>query len=92
MKIPLLIFISTYFLAFLYLTKDAWLDPETFIEFNRRKRSRFSAAWSIFPYKIVGGFLDRHPKIELWSSRIAIVLMYLILGYGIVLVLTNSLR
>jgi hypothetical protein len=92
MKITLLTFTSIYLLAVLYLTRNAWLDPEAFLEFNRRKRSRFSAVWSIFPYNIVARFLDGHPKSELWSSRIAILLMYLTLGFGLVLILTDSLR
>lgn len=92
MNTPLLTFASIYFFVFLYLTRNVWLDPEAFLEYNRRRRSRYSVLWSIFPYSIVARFLDSHPRFELWSSRIAILSMYLTLGFGIALILTNSLR
>ena len=92
MNIPLLIFNSILLIAFVYLSKNVWLDAEAFLEYNRRRRSRYSVLWSIFPYNIVVRFNDRYPKFELWSSRIGILFMYLVLGSGLVLILTNSLR
>lgn len=92
MKISLLIFTSIYFLTLLYLTRNAWLNPEIFLENNRRRRSWYLAVWPKSPLNIVARFLDRYPKFDLWCSRIAILFMYLTLGFGLVLILTNSLR
>lgn len=91
-KILLITLLSIYFLAFLYLTKDVWLNPEAFLGKNRRRRAMFSAVWSIFPYNVVARFFDKRPRFELWTSRIAILFMYLVLLCGIVLIQTNSLR
>jgi hypothetical protein len=92
MKIPLLTFTLIYFLAVLYLTRNAWLDPEAFVEDNRHRRSKYLAMLPIFPFNVVARFLDGYPKLDLWCSRIVILFMYLTLGFGLVLILTNRLR
>ena len=92
MNTSLLCFTSIMFLILLYQSRNIWLDPEAFLEINKRKRSKYSVLWSIFPNNIVAKSLDKYPKFELWYSRIVILIMYLMFGFGLALILTNSLR
>jgi len=92
MKIAPLFFVSLFFLMFIYSTRKIWIDPETYIEDNKRKRAEYSYIWSIFPFSHVAKFLNSHTTFELWYSRIVLLLMYLMVGFGLLVSFTDSLR
>jgi hypothetical protein len=89
--IPLFI-ILVFFLVFIYSTRKVWIEPETYLEDNRRKRAEYSYIWSIFPFRSVAESLDKHPKFELWYSRIVLLLMYLMISFGLIVSFTDSFR
>jgi len=92
MKIPLLFFAVIFSGILLYFSKNIWIHPQTYIEENRNKRAKYSRLWNVVPFNYVKEFLDTHPRFELWYSRFIVLIMYLIFGFGLILILTDSLR
>jgi hypothetical protein len=87
------LFIALVFLVvFIYSTRKIWIEPEAFLEDNRRKRAKYSDIWSKFPFRYVAESLNKHPTFELWYSRIVFLLMYLMISFGLIVSLTDSLR
>jgi hypothetical protein len=81
-----------FFGAFIYLTRKIWIEPEAFLEENRRKRAEYSYVWSNFLFRHVAESLNKHPRFELWYSRVVLLLMYLVISFGLIVSLTDLLR
>ena len=84
-----IIFCVSLFALFLYTSIDVWISPEKFLEANQRKRAKYYNSLVLFPFLAFGKFFDRHPKVELWYTRIVLALMYLIFILGLIDWFTN---
>jgi hypothetical protein len=80
------------FLYVLYTTRNLWIDPQAYIDGNKRKRAKFSGFWSLFPFGFMAKFLDNHSGIELWYSRIVVLIMYLIGALAVISALIGVLN
>jgi len=92
MKMIPLLLASIFFLVFIYSSRKVWINPEVYIADNRYKRTKYSYLWSIFPFNYVAKTLERYPKLELWYSRIILLIMYLMIGFGLIVTFADTLR